>query len=84
MDTFARQWAEAAGVPFRPYEADWDRYGDAAGSIRNEEMLADFKPDYLLVFPGGTGTTNCTRHARKMKIERVFYNDIALDPLGWG
>ncbi|ARK07520.1 hypothetical protein LAV_00145 [Sphingobium phage Lacusarx] len=86
VDRFAKEWAQAAGVPTRDYKADWDRHGEAAGGIRNEEMLIDFKPDYLLVFPGGTGTTNCTRHARKMKIERVFFNEeaLAIDPLKWG
>ena len=85
VDTFARKWAEAAGVPVKPYPADWDRYGDAAGSIRNAEMLGDFLPDYLLVFPGGTGTTDCTRKARKMGIERVFYNEVKMMDFGaWG
>lgn len=93
VDTFAREWAEAAGVPFKPYPADWERYGDAAGAIRNGEMLMDFDPDYLLVFPGGTGTTNCMRQARKLKekgklkVERVFYNEIGdafADATRWG
>ena len=87
VDTFCRLWAERAGVPVIPYEADWDRWGDAAGSIRNEEMLEDFKPDILLVFPGGTGTQHCTRTARKMAIERVFFNlhdDPFADATAWG
>jgi hypothetical protein len=87
VDTFCREWAIAAGVPFKPYKADWDRYGDAAGSIRNIEMLEDFKPDYLLVFPGGVGTTHCSRQARKHNIERVFYNqsdDLFADAVAWG
>lgn len=77
VDTFARQWAEKAGVLVAKYPADWDRYGDAAGNLRNEEMLLDFKPDILLTFPGGTGTQNCVRHARKMGIPRCFFNEPA-------
>jgi hypothetical protein len=87
VDTLAREWAEAAGVRVRKYAADWERWGDAAGSIRNGEMLADFRPSYLLCFPGGTGTANCIRQARKMKIERVIYNltnDPFEDALRWG
>jgi hypothetical protein len=87
VDTFCRNWAEAAGVPVTPFKADWDRYGDAAGSIRNEEMLDQFQPDVLLVFPGGTGTQHCTRAARKRAIPRVFFN-LTDDPFAdvgkWG
>lgn len=79
VDRFAKQWAKSRGVPVKPYKADWDRYGDAAGAIRNGEMLEDFKPDRLLVFPGGTGTTNCAKQARKLGIERTFFT-LDLDP----
>lgn len=80
VDTFAKNWAEARDIPVVPYEADWDRYGNDAGHIRNGEMLEDFQPDYVLVFPrGGPGTTNCAKQARKMGFERVFI-DADLDP----
>jgi 8-oxo-dGTP pyrophosphatase MutT (NUDIX family) len=78
VDTLCREWAEERGIPVKPYHADWERYGDAAGCIRNGEMLEDFKPDFLLVFPGNTGTTNCAKQARKLKIERIFF-DLGLD-----
>ena len=87
VDTFAKKWAKAAGVPTKDYPADWDRYGESAGGIRNGEMLEDFRPDYLLVFPGGTGTSDCTRKARKMKIERILYNepvDTFAEAAKWG
>lgn len=76
VDTFAKEWAEERGVKVKPYPADWDRHGDAAGAIRNGEMLEDFQPDYVLVFPrGGPGTTNCAKQARKMGFERVFIDE---------
>jgi hypothetical protein len=81
VDSFAKDWAEERGVPMKPYEADWDRYGDAAGAIRNGEMLDDFQPDYVLVFPrGGPGTTNCAKQARKKGFERIFIDE-DLDPI---
>lgn len=87
VDTFAKEWAEYRDIPVKPYEADWDRYGDSAGTIRNGEMLDDFKPDRLLVFPGNTGTTNCAKQARKKGIERVFFNldlDLFEEASRWG
>lgn len=86
-DTHAKKWAEQAGILVRKYEADWDRWGDSAGSIRNEEMLDDFVPDVLIVFPGGVGTQHATRAARKRDIERVFFDppcDHVTALLNWG
>jgi len=76
VDKLCGNWADAAGVPCDVFEADWDRYGDAAGSIRNGEMLETFKPDVLIVFPGGVGTSDCSRQARKLRIPRVFINPV--------
>ncbi len=88
VDTLALGWAEANQVPWRRYVADWDRYGTAAGSMRNGIMLEDFQPVLLAVYDGGTGTTNCARQARKLGIERDFYSNSDGDPftdaLKWG
>ncbi len=75
----ALEWANARLINHRLYRADWDRYGLQAGIYRNEAMLEDFKPDLLLVFPGGTGTTDCARRARKLNIERKFI-EVGDDP----
>jgi hypothetical protein len=81
VDRFCKEWAEARGIPVKPYAADWDQHDEAAGAIRNGEMLDDFQPDFLLVFPrGGPGTTNCAKQARKKGFERVIINDNRLDP----
>lgn len=87
VDDLAWKWAHANGVPWVRYVADWDRLGHAAGSIRNGVMLADFKPRELLVFPGGTGTTDCARKARKWHIKRTFLNpvtDLFEEASKWG
>lgn len=75
IDTFVLNWAVENGISYQRYVADWDAIGNEAGCIRNGVMLEDFKPDRLLVFPGGTGTTDCTRKARKLNIEREFFDD---------
>lgn len=79
VDRLAWAWAKANKVPWRRYVADWDRYGEHAGTIRNGVMLEDFKPEALGVYDGNTGTTNCAKQARKLGIERLpFTRD--LDP----
>lgn len=88
-DENALAWCEANNVAWRSYFADWDRFGTAAGSIRNQQMLDDFKPDRLVVFEGGVGTTDCTRRARKIGIERIFCslpndNDPFAEASRWG
>ena len=57
-DSLAFQWATAAGIPATAVPADWKRYGDAAGVIRNRHMLAMFPPDAVLAFAGGSGTAD--------------------------
>lgn len=63
-DWHALMWARVAVVPFESYRADWDKYGKAAGPIRNARMLAEGKPDLVVAFPGGRGTEDMKRRAR--------------------
>jgi hypothetical protein len=75
-DGDAGRWALWRGVPSRTYPADWDRYGRAAGPIRNGEMLCDLLEDQrqlrvpiaVVAFPGGDGTRNCTEQAKALGI----------------
>lgn len=87
VDAFVLDWAKRKHIPIMRYVADWDRFGEAAGTIRNGVMLEDFEPDFLGVFPGGTGTTNCAKQARKLGIERKFFGaetDPFAEALKWG
>jgi YspA, cpYpsA-related SLOG family len=40
-------------IPCRVYPADWNRYGHAAGPIRNRKMLDAEQPDLVLAFWDG-------------------------------
>lgn len=62
-DMCAAQWATKRGIPAQEFAADWNKYGKAAGPIRNQRMLDEGKPDVVLVFPGGSGTADMTRRA---------------------
>lgn len=87
VDQFVHEWCKERGVPERPYPADWDTHGDAAGPLRNQEMI-DREPEIerCLVFPGGTGTTDMARRCRKAGIERVIidYYDPIEELVKWG
>lgn len=44
-------------------------HGAAAGPSRNNRMIHGGKPDVLVAFPGGAGTTNCIEAARLYKVK---------------
>lgn len=62
-DQLAREWAEARGIPCQSYPADWRRFGNSAGPLRNQ-LMADAGADGVCAFPGGTGTQDMTERAR--------------------
>lgn len=53
------------------YPADWKAYGKGAGAIRNQQMLDEGKPDLVVAFPGGSGTADMIRRARKAGVEVI-------------
>lgn len=57
-DSLAARWARLRGIRPDPYPADWARYGNAAGAIRNAQMLREGKPEAAVSFPGGRGTSD--------------------------
>lgn len=73
-DKLARDWAGFNGIPCDQFDADWDRYGKAAGPIRNRLMLveSDPPPEMLIAFPGHEGTDNMIRQAHKMSVEVII------------
>lgn len=63
-DTLADQWGKAHGVQPVRLDAMWDYHGNrAAGPKRNQAMLDIMKPEYVVAFPGSTGTDDMMRRA---------------------
>jgi len=54
-------WARLNAIPVDRYPANWSRWGNAAGPIRNEEMVK--VADAVVAFPGGRGTADMVRRA---------------------
>lgn len=55
-DFMAKKFGEWRGYKVETFDADWKRYGKAAGPIRNQRMIDEGKPDLALCLPGGAGT----------------------------
>lgn len=70
-DELAFGWARANGVPEDQYDADWEAFGSMAGPMRNKAMLDEGKPDLVIAFPGGAGTRNMIKQARKAGVEVI-------------
>lgn len=72
IDRWAGVCGERLGLRVESYRARWDLHGNAAGTLRNLEML-DLGPTAVLAFPGSrglwhngrlTGTGHCVHHAK--------------------
>ena len=68
-DHWARKWAKCQhGVEVLSFPADWRLYGRGAGPMRNQRMLDEGQPDLVIAFPGGRGTADMVRRARKADV----------------
>ena len=67
-DTLAVRWAEERGIKVETYTAQWSKYGDRAGPIRNIEMIRDGKPSMVVCFPGGNGTAHMKEIAMRANV----------------
>lgn len=79
-DALANQWAERMAVDVRKFPAAWgdighpdalvrtrrdgSRYDARAGVRRNQRMLDEERPDFVVAFPGGNGTADMVARAR--------------------
>lgn len=80
-DRCAAHWAFRHQMKPLTFPADWDaidvphavvrvrrdgkKYNAAAGAIRNRRMLEEGRPDVVVAFPGGKGTADMVKAAKK-------------------
>lgn len=75
-DSEAMIWVQsrmgrAKSVKHAPFVANWRELGNSAGPIRNARMLMEGKPDLVVAFPGGRGTADMVRQAKKAGVEVI-------------
>ena len=80
-DTLAERYAAEKGIPIRVFPAEWEKYGRAAGPIRNRAMLdyaKEGKPVVAAFWNGRSrGTGNMLKLAEAAGAERhIFYYGI--------
>ena len=73
-DELGERFAEVYGYPLKIFPADWDKYGKAAGPIRNEQMAkyaSEADRGILIAFPIGEsrGTRNMIEIAKRYGLE---------------
>lgn len=77
-DSYADEVARQLRVEPVSFQAEWDRYGRAAGMKRNVRMLDEFKPHVVFAFSAdlamSRGTAGCVREAIKRYVP-VYHFD---------
>lgn len=68
LDSLVAKWAKNRGHAVMAVPALWDALGKGAGIIRNQQMLDWVKPDWVVAFPGGTGTMDMVRRATAARL----------------
>lgn len=73
LDSFALDWAESREINALRVPAKWKKHKNAAGPIRNSEMLRVIEIDVVLSFmtDAGRGTHNMVEQANKAGLEVI-------------
>jgi hypothetical protein len=81
-DTLAANWARTNGVECHEYPADWDQHGKRAGYLRNQQMLDEGKPDFVIAFPTqrSRGTEMMVQLAINAGIHGIRHNIASENP----
>lgn len=68
-DTLTARWCQERGQHYAIFPALWKAKGKSAGPRRNTVMLEATKPDFVMAFPGGSGTADLCSKARAKRIK---------------
>ena len=65
-DTLGRIWAETMELPVAKFPADWEKYGKAAGPIRNKQMADYADAAIVFIWDGSRGSKNMIETMKKL------------------
>ena len=73
-DTLGKNWAIYNDIPVKSFPADWQKYGESAGMIRNQQM--GLYADRLIAFWDGksTGTQHMIQYMKNNNKEVIVVN----------
>lgn len=77
-DMLAEDWAKSRQIDYIGCPAKWDEHDKRAGPIRNQHMLDTYKPDMVVAFPGGDGTSDMIAKAVGYGLKGEEHDDIVL------
>lgn len=70
-DRLGEKWAIANGIPIKEIPADWNRYGNAAGPMRNK-VMAEYADAAIVVWDGKSpGSRNMVENM--IRIKKPYY-----------
>ena len=69
VDAFAEKYGRRYNIPIVKFPADWEKYGKAAGPIRNKQM-AIYADALLLIWDGESrGSANMLKNAKEQGLK---------------
>ena len=73
VDKMGELWADDHNVPLIRFPAEWDKYGKAAGYIRNKQMAEYADALIAIQLQGSKGTANMITLAREMGLKVIVW-----------
>lgn len=74
VDSCVRNYCKEHNIPHKIFYADWHKFGNSAGPIRNQSMICD--ASHLIAFPSkdSKGTIHAIKYAESLGIYVEIYN----------
>jgi hypothetical protein len=80
VDSLGEQWARDNEISVRRFLPDWEKYGKAAGPIRNREMV-DYTDAVIAIWDGKSRGTKSTIDYARSKGKPVYIHRIGFNPV---
>jgi len=66
-DLLGKAWAEHQHIQVKEFPADWEKYGKAAGPIRNKEMALYCDAALVFIWDGSRGSANMVFNMQQLE-----------------